>query len=157
MARGVRWLVWSPCSEYPASTTKSLTVLRLPLRTPEASGDRHSCSRSTGEPVVQCRVQQLLLGGGLHWYAGEDALHEGCCRVSGWSHCRSSHREAWALPGPCSPEPMAESHKPPLVRGPCYPPGGLWGCGGVGVWGCGGVGVWGCGGVGLWVCWAVGL
>ena len=38
-----------------------LTVLQLPLRTCEASGDRHCRSRSTGETVVWCSVLCTLI------------------------------------------------------------------------------------------------
>ena len=71
LGQGVGCLVWSPCTEYLVSTTTCLTVLRLPLRTGETSGDRHCPSRSTGEAVVwcsaQCTLTAAVMRGGFHW------------------------------------------------------------------------------------------
>ena len=87
---------WGPCTEYPVSTTTCVTVLRLPLRTREASGDRHCRRRSTCETVVRCSVPCTLTAAVTGGKGFTDKVQGGCrarrdraAHVSGWSHRRS--------------------------------------------------------------------
>ena len=70
---------------------------------------------------IHCVSARRLLGTTGHRRGG--CLPRRAVRASDWSPCRSCRGEAWALPGPCSPQGAAESHKRPLERVLCRP---LW-------------------------------
>ena len=81
---------WSSGTEYPASTITCLTVLRWPLWTREASGDRHCRSRSTGEPVMRRSVRCALTAADtLGGWGGAPRVTAGAIR---WDTLRQAPR-----------------------------------------------------------------